>query len=422
MEQRPRHEVPRRVGELTHPTTDWRVIAYGVSLGSLAAYQQFKLPPVLPTLLGLYDYDRRIAGACMSIYALAGLALSLPLGRRIERHGAASYIHAALFLLLAGDALMLAWPSNDAIVLAARGLEGVAFAVCAIAGPALANMSASPRHLGIVFGLTALWIPAGQLLATFLTPVALALGGWEGLWIVAIVATLAMAVWTRSMARRRALAWPAAARIESRGPGDARKGQRLSLLTAATIFTLWSGQYFGYMTWLPQYLVETYRVTTAGAAAGYALPVAVLLVFNLLTGMALRAGWPLGHLLVAALASQAAVWWLIPSVGGAVGGTISLIVYGIGAGVTPTCLFALPSRIAGAGRAAGAFGVMMTGRNLGVLLGPVALAELTRRFGGWNGAVPAFGATSTAAVLLAIYLAIRLTADAPTHEPQGTRR
>jgi antibiotic biosynthesis monooxygenase (ABM) superfamily enzyme len=49
-----------------------------------------------------------------------------------------------------------------------------------------------------------------------------------------------------------------------------------------------------------------------GAAAAYALPVAVLLGFNILTGVLLGAGVPLAALLLSALLSQVAVWWLIP--------------------------------------------------------------------------------------------------------------
>ena len=68
--------------------TDWAGIAFGVMLASLIAYQQFKLPPVLPMLLERYGYDRTLAGSFMSVYAVAGLLLSVPIGRWLARHGA----------------------------------------------------------------------------------------------------------------------------------------------------------------------------------------------------------------------------------------------------------------------------------------------------------------------------------------------
>ena len=137
-------------------------------------------------------------------------------------------------------------------------------------------------------------------------------------------------------------------------------------------------QYFAYMTWLPQYLVEVMGLDNMGATAAYALPVTVLLGFNILTGFLLGAGVPLAALLLSALLSQAAVWWLIPYCQSIGAGTALLVLYGIGAGITPTCLFALPGAIMGRAGAPTAFGFIMTGRNIGVFLGPILLAEATK--------------------------------------------
>jgi len=57
--------------------TNWAAVWLGTLLGVLAAYQQFKLPPVLPLLVQQYGYGRILAGAFMSIYAVLGLLLSV---------------------------------------------------------------------------------------------------------------------------------------------------------------------------------------------------------------------------------------------------------------------------------------------------------------------------------------------------------
>jgi hypothetical protein len=121
---------------------------------------------------------------------------------------------------------------------------------------------------------------------------------------------------------------------------------------------------------------------------------------------------PLGPLLVLALASQAAVWWLQPAAAGLWSGLAALIGYGIGAGITPTCLFAMPSAIAGPARAGRAFGIVMTGRNLGVLIGPVLMAQAFERAGTWSVSGPIFGTLTLGAVALAAALALRLPARA----------
>jgi MFS family permease len=388
---------------LERQQTDWTGVAFGVAVGCLAAYQQFKLPPVLPLLLQRYGYDRTVAGGLMSVYALAGLLLSLPLGRALDRRGMLSFLQVAFAVMIIGNLLMLAWPASAALVLVARLLEGAAFAVCAIVAPSLATRSASPRHLAPVIGLVAAWIPIGQLVAIGLASAMLAAGSWRALWWAGILLTLAMAGWALCIGRSGRFDAVAA------GPGGKAatgRAERRRLAFAALIFLLWSAQYFAFMTWLPQYLVEVQHLSAIGAVAGYAVPVATLLCCNLATGMALRAGLPIAPLLVAALAAQAAVWWAIPLIGAGHGGLAALFVYGVGAGVTPTCLYAVPAALLGRSRAGGgAFAVLMIGRNVGVLLGPVVLAEAVKLAGGWASALPIFAVATTLAAACGLLLA-----------------
>lgn len=390
--------------------TDWTGVVFGLSLSYLAAYQLFKLPPVLPTLLQDYGYGRTLAGGFMSIYALVGLLLSLRIGRIIERQGLLPLVFRALLFMLAGNLFALFWPQVGLGMLTARALEGAAFAVLAIAGPVLANHSASAAHLPIVIGLTAAWIPLGQIVATLVAPTALAWQGWQTLWVLAMLATALLGVWVWRLHRRGA--------HQQFTPAPAPNGrkpalslvQRRGLLLSAAIFFLWSNQYFAYMTWLPQYLIEVHGLSLGNALAGYLIPVTVLLVFNLIGGWLLRLGLSLGPLLAGSLALQAAVWWLLPVTGGGANGLLSLLVYGASAGITPTCLFALPSALAGRDAAAAAFAILMTGRNLGVLLGPILLAQAFELSGAWTVAAPIFGSSTTLACLLGVGLALRLRA------------
>ncbi|HWA50970.1 MAG TPA: hypothetical protein VG742_22065, partial [Dongiaceae bacterium] len=115
-----------------------------------AAYQQFKLPPILPDLLREFPHDPAIAAGFMSIYALIGLLVSQPLGRWLQG-GFIGGFHGSLArgLMIAGPltalgcAVALLWPQSASLFLAGRGLEGLGFAICAIAGPAIAAQSAS---------------------------------------------------------------------------------------------------------------------------------------------------------------------------------------------------------------------------------------------------------------------------------------
>ena len=399
---------------MTASRSTWTGIAFGLCLAYYAAYQQFKLPPALPLLLQTYGYDRALAGGFMSVYAAAGLLLSLPLARVLERIGILAPILTALALMIAGTTLNLIAPENGWVVLAGRGLEGIGFAVLAIAGPVLANANATARQLPIIAGLSASWIPIGQLGATAAAPAAFAGPGWQALWWLGIAGALALALWAGTLHNRRTIAFVSPAAAGGQRSALHRRG---SLILAASAFMIFSGQYYAYMTWLPQYLVEVHGLSPSLAVLGYTVPVVTLIVTNLVFAMILRAGIPLGPLLAVGMASQAAVWWLIPVTGGGLGGIVSLVVYGIGAGIVPTCLFAVPGLLAGTGRPpASAFGIIMTGRNLGVLVGPVLLALAFKSSGNWDVATPIFGTATTVGLAVCIWLSVVLAGARYTKE------
>ena len=71
---------------MTQPQrTSVALVGLGVGLVVYAAYSQFKLPVVLPVLLDSYDYGRVLAGGFMSIFAVFGIVLSVPIGRAVAR-------------------------------------------------------------------------------------------------------------------------------------------------------------------------------------------------------------------------------------------------------------------------------------------------------------------------------------------------
>ncbi len=392
------------------PDTNWTAVAFGLALASLAAYQLFKLPPALPVMLATYGYDRVLAGGFMSIFAIAGIALSLRVGNGLRAHGPWPYLIAACALFLSGEAISLASPENHAAMLIARGLEGVGYTICGIAGPLIANLNASPRQLPLVIGLTATWVPVGQLIASLISLPVVALGQWRPLWWVGIGATLALALWGliihRHEATRPLLGRGHRAPVESRDRTHRHALiERRALIVGAAVFGIWSGQYIGYMTWLPAFLVERYGFAPEAAVFAYMTPTALVLALCLATGALLRAGAPLIPLMIGSMAVQAVLWLAIPATGSGWLGAAALIVYGISSGITPVCLFALPSTIMGGERVDGrAFGIVMTGRNMGVLVGPILLAQAVAMAADWSLVWPLYGGATIIAAAGTVYL------------------
>jgi len=407
---------------MTVPRTNWTGVLFGLAVAVIAAFQQFKLPPALPLMIERYGYDLVLAGGFMSVFAVAGLALSWNLGRAMQRLGLAPFLYGAFALSLAGSALTLAVPESGPVVLVARALEGVGFAILAIAGPTFASVNASPRHLPIAAGLTATWIPIGQVAAGLIALPLVADGHWQPLWWIAIALALA------GVAATGLLGASGRVDLAGRPAGGAAPApsaaERLTVVLVAAIFLLWSAQYIGTMTWLPKLLIEAHGLESGTAILAYVLPVVVIGVFNVAGALALRRGVPAPLLMGAGLALQAAVWALLPWLRVDGLGLAALLVYGIGAGVTPTCLFALPGIVLGPGRAGPwSFGVLMAGRNLGVLAGPLLLAQAVKTLGGWEATAPVFTVVALAPLPAVAWLAHRLAAaPRPPGGGHGTRR
>ena len=389
--------------------TSWFGVALGLGLGALAAYHLFKLPPVLPLLLQQYDYGLFAAGGFMSIYAAIGLATSALFGARLQRHGMPPFLLAAALLFILGSAITLAAPAAVPLMLLARGLEGLGFAILAVAAPVLATASAGSRHKTIAIALFAAWIPLGQLVALGIAHPFAERAEWRPVWWAGIALTVIVIALGWRAAIRHA---PRRSQADTGGPVPLRdfpRRDRLALALVAATFMLWSTEIFVMLTWLPQYLVEARGLDAEATILAYAIPSLLILVFNLVAGFLLRAGIPLAPLLALSLALQAAVWLLLPDLNGTVLGLAGLIVFGIAAGITPTCLFAAPALILGAGNAGGsAFGIVMTGRNIGVLLGPILLPPVLLAMGAWQGIGPVFGGISLAAALAAMALGATL--------------
>jgi MFS family permease len=124
-----------------------------------------------------------LAALYMSIYSLVGIVVSRPIGRWLERAGMGRALIWASALFAIGCLMALWRPGTGAVFLFARGLEGLAFAICAIAGPIVAARSARRQDLPLVTGLIAGWVPLGQIIAGVATAL---LPDWRFPWLLGL--------------------------------------------------------------------------------------------------------------------------------------------------------------------------------------------------------------------------------------------
>lgn len=389
--------------------TDWRTVWFGVSLGALAALQQFKLPPAMPLMLSLYGYGKTLAGSFMSVYAVAGLLVSIPVGKKLGKSGPMGLLALAFTCLMTGNSLSLAWPQSGGVMLLARALEGLGFTVLAVVGAVITTMSASIEHRPVAVAMWASWIPAGQIIATVIAIPAVAAGRWEPIWIAALVITAGVWAWGLGLkaAGSETLKKPETqSASQSAENSDRLKGEGYLLFIASALFGLWSGQYITYVTWLPQYMVEALKVPAPTAAKAYLIPCVMVIPFTLLGARLMKAGVTINALIVSSTLIQAATWYLIPVTVSPALGVLSLAVYGATSGITATAIFSIPGYLLGP-RASKGFAAMMAGRNLGVLVGPVLLAQAVTIWGGWTPAPVIFGTACLACAALSIHLRMK---------------
>tara|TARA_B100000686_G_C16802226_1_gene986972 strand:- start:1121 stop:2368 length:1248 start_codon:yes stop_codon:yes gene_type:complete len=385
--------------------TAWFGVFLGLSAGALAAFHQFKIPPAMPLLLETYNYDLTLAGGFMSVYAVLGIATSAFLGIWLEKFGIKIYALGAGILLIVGSLVTISWPNNPEIVLLSRGIEGLGFAILAIIGPIIAIQNATEKHRPLAIAIFASWIPVGQLSALGVAQPAIASGQWRFIWWIGIILTIlvVLGLWLKYKNNQENNP-VSSSKIDNH---VLLKSHRISLLLAAGIFTLWAAQYLAMSTWLPQYLVTERGFSPTDALVPYAIPTVIIIFFNLVGGFIIRWGIPIFPILAFVLSVQASLWIIFDSLSSTFSGILALVIYGAAAGITPTCLFSMPNTILGKhGNNGPAFGIIMTGRHLGVLAGPILLPQLILINGDWGSAGLFFGLITFFASTITLGLAI----------------
>jgi cyanate permease len=153
----------------------------------------------------------------------------------------------------------------------------------------------------------------------------------------------------------------------------------------ALLFACYVAQWTSIMVWLPTFLTEQ-GVSTSAAALATALMVLVNAPGNLLGGWLLSRGMPRGPLVIgaSAIAALCEIGMLASPLPG--GARFALVlVFSLCTGVIPASVFAgLPVHARSPQHIATGNGMVQQFSNLGQFFGPLLIAWLASRFGGWQ--------------------------------------
>jgi cyanate permease len=256
----------------------------------------------------------------------------------------------------------------------------VGFVCFAVPAPALMSaMSADARDRARALGLWSAYMPAGGTIALLAAPLFIALGSWRILWLVLAVAALIAALFYAREVQRSPPAAVSTWRLVAESlvsPGN---------IVMSLLFACYVAQWTSVMVWLPTFLSE-HGATTAAAAIATAMMVLANVPGNLAGGWLLSRGIPRGALVIAAcvIAALCELGMVAPALPGAARYALVLVFSGC-AGVIPASIFAgLPVHARSRQHIATGTGMVQQLSNVGQFFGPLAIAWIASRYGGWE--------------------------------------
>ena len=362
--------------------TSWRGILAVFAGGLVAGAYMTKVPPTLPALRGELGLSLVEATFIVTTFNVLGMLVGMIAGMLGDRFGRRRLAITGLVLMALGGA----WGASvDEFVplLASRFVEGVGFIMFAVPAPALMSaMASDARDRAKALGLWSSYMPSGGTIALLLAPWLLVAWSWRVLWIVFAVAAALAAMLVAFTVKETPRAQVSSFRLVTESlaqPGN---------IAMSVLFACYVAQWTSVMVWLPTFLTE-HGASTAGAAVATALMVMVNVPGNWLGGWLLSRGVPRGRLVIVAAAIVALCEiGMLPSVLPGDARFALVLVFSFFAALMPASIFAgLPVHARSPAHIATGTGMVQQASNIGQFFGPLVIALIASRFGGWEAAL-----------------------------------
>jgi len=353
----------------------WVILTVVFLASVVAPFNQFKVPPIMPVLLGVFEINLTQAGTLMSLIAGTGLVLALPSGVILGRFGPKITGLTALGCLAVGSALG-ALSNSYGLLLFSRLVEGAGFGLISVVAPATIAIWFPPERQGAPMGIWATWVPVGQIFMYNLSPLLVDRFGWRSVWWLGAGFAVLMMVVFGLLIRR-----PPGETGEVQDPPQPDLRAALSnrnIWMLALSFTCFNLALIGLGTYYPTFLNEV-----RGFPLGQAAFVASIATFMVLFS-APAAGWlsdRIGsrRLMISLPFLAIGVFLTLPFNVTGWGIPAAMVAQGLLVGAIPTATFAAAPEVMRKPQLAGlGLAVILVGQNLGQLIGPVLFGMLVR--------------------------------------------
>ena len=383
--------------------------------GMVAALHIGKIPPAIPVLRDALGVSLVEAGFLLSMVQMAGMLGGVFIGLAADGFGLRRSMLLGQLVLVSAS-LTGAWATQPAELLVLRALEGLGFLLVVLPVPSLIRQLVPPSRLALHLGLWGTYMATGTSLVLAGGPVLMAVVGWQGLWVILAVVSLAVAGWLlrrvpSDQARRAAAAGVATTSPTASAAARVQWSQRLrDTLTrsgpwrVAIIFSMYSSQWLAVIGFLPSIYAQA---GLSGQLAGLLTAFACLVnvTGNVAAGRLLHRGVCARHLLYAgfvAMGLTAFVAFSPLTADAPVVRYLAVVVFSAVGGLIPATLFALAVHVApNEHTVSTTVGWMQQCSSTGQFLGPPLVAWVAGVAGGWQWTWVITGVASVVGLVLA---------------------
>ena len=285
------HDPHRTAGQ----SSPWFIFSV-VLLASMAGpVNYYKVPPLMPLLMAAYHLSGAEGGVLMSIFAVVGIALSIPSGFIVNTLG---YRKAGILGVawIAGGSGLGAVSTGAMALLATRLMEGVGLNLMAIVAPTVISAYFQGKKQSIAVGIWSVWYPLGSTITFAAAPLIASQWGWRSVWwFGCFYAAAAGILYFASI--ETLPAHGTEPDQEGQPDGGEMPGSRQTLLNRdvwklSVMFLAFAFVYVSFVTWTPTFLLQTRGVSLSHAAFAMSLFSIVSLPATLASGYVYCADWP----------------------------------------------------------------------------------------------------------------------------------
>lgn len=175
------------------PVEQWVSFFSLFLFSAVSMYNTMKVTPVLTGIGAAFGLDLAGVGILVTAFSVAGLVLAFPGTAIMRKFGVKSTLLFGAVITIVGIVIGLLAPSSGVMVLS-RVLEGFAYGFAAVIVPSTIPRIFPVDKMSLPMGIWSLWPIPGLALAFFSSPLLFSAFGWQSIWVLSLVVTVAVTV------------------------------------------------------------------------------------------------------------------------------------------------------------------------------------------------------------------------------------